>query len=734
MTTSPISINRKRKSKSPAPADSENKPAAANSLDSEETQAQAKKLMEFRRQARINQAENRAEMATDQDYYDGIQWSEEDLRVMEARGQAPLVFNLAATTIRWVTGTEKRTRIDYRVLGRRTEAVKPAQSKTSLLKYLQDVNKAQFERSRAFADAAIVGLGWLEDGIKNDPEDEPLFVRFESWRNVWYDPLSIAPDMSDARFLFREKWIDLDIAQLMFPQRAKELEAAADNILTTSQESAEFGTAYNPYLYGDPDSYGTVYGEPGDILGMGSRKRVLMCEAWYRVPQKVKVLRGEGTWNGSIYNPKDGIHQWALSNGVASTYDAVKMVMRLMIMCVNRNGFVVCQDSISPYWHNRFTLTPVWGYRRGRDNAPYGIMRGLRDASDDFNKRRAKALQLLSTKQVIADKGAVDNKNDAMDEIARPDGWIEKNPGKELTIKENTQLAPAHINMMEQDARYIQEAAGVTDENLGRQTNAISGKAIEARQNQGYTATSDLFDNLRLAIQLTGERQLSLIEQFYDEEKVLRLTGERKSDLQFVTLNGPEGVNVITEHQADFVVDEQDFRSTIRQAMFDTIMEMVPKLPPEIGLKILAIAFEMSDVPMKDEFLKILRDVTGMPDPDQEDDPAQMAARQAKEQETQAQTAAQMEDQRRQVAAQLSLIEGKAKAAIADGNKKELEALSTQLDALKKAMEVAGGAAANPGLARAADQIMADITGVPTVNNVAPPIPQDVIQQPVTNI
>jgi hypothetical protein len=727
-----VSFDRKKTKVTPEPA----RPKAVKKadLDSDEIQDQAKKLLEFRRQARINQAENRAEMATDQDYYDGLQWSDEDILVMEERGQAPLVFNLAATTLRWVTGTEKRTRIDFRVLARRKDGVKAAQVKTSLLKYLQDVNKAQFERSRAFADAAITGLGWLEDGIKNDPEDEPLFIRYESWRNVWYDPLSIAADMSDARFLFREKWVDLDVAQLMFPARKEDLASAADNILTSNQQNAEFGTSFNPYLYGDPDSFGTVYGEPGDVMGMGSRKRVLLCEAWYRVPQKVKVLRGDGTWNGSIYNPADGIHRWALESGVASTHDAVKMTMRLMIMCVNRNGFIVCQDSPSPYWHNRFTLTPVWGYRRGRDNAPYGIMRGLRDASDDFNKRRAKALQLMSTRQVIADKGAVENKSDAIDEMARPDGWIEKKPGSTLEIKENTQLAPAHINMMEQDARYIQEAAGVTDENLGRQTNAISGKAIEARQNQGYTATSDLFDNLRLAIQLSGERQLSLIEQFYDDEKTLRVTGERRSDLQFVMLNDLDGVNPITEAQADFVVDEQDFRSTTRQAMFDTIMEMVPKLPPEIGLKILSIAFEMSDVPMKDEFLKVLREATGMPDPDQEDDPQEMAVRQAKDQEAQAQNAAQMEDQRRQVAAQLALIEGKAKAAIAEGNKKELEALSLKLEALKKSMEVAGGAAANPMLAKAADQLMADITRVPTVNNIAPPIPPNVATPMASNV
>lgn len=711
-------------------------------LDSTEVEARKVKVLEWRRQARISQAENRAEMAKDQDYKDGIQWSEEDKTIVEGRGQTACVFNLVATTIRWVTGTEKRTRVDYRVMPRNADHRKQAESKTSLLKYLSDVNKLAFERSRAFDEAATVGLGWLEDGIRNDDEDEPLYARSESWRNMWYDPLSVAPDMSDARFLFREKWVDLDVAENMFPDRAEDLKIAASNIISASQVNREMG---NPYLYDDPAATSLLHGSPTDLLGCGSRERVLLSECWYRVPCKGKVLKQPGaTYHGAVFNPADPVHAWAMDNNLASTYDSVKMQMRLMIMVVTGSGATVLQDGLSPYWHNKFTFTPIWGYRRGKDNAPYGIVRGIRDPQDDLNKRRSKSLYLLNSKQVVADKGAVDDVSIAMEEVARPDGYIEINQGKRFDISPQAQLAAGHVTMLDQDARFIQESAGVTDENLGRQTNAISGKAIESRQNQGYTTTSDLFDNLRLAIQLTGERQLSLIEQFYDQPKQLRISGERKSDINFVDLNSEDGLNPITESQADFVVDEQDFRGTQRQAMFDSMLEMVAKIPdPVVGLKLLAIAFEASDLPMKDEFMKVLRDVTGMEDPNATDDPEaeaakqqQMQQQQAAQEEQAAQQQMAMELMTKKAMADIALIEGKAKEAIAKGNKAELEALLTKLDALTKAMTIAGSAAVAPELTTAADQILSDVTATPavmapapqgpTVNNIAPPLPPDV--------
>lgn len=682
-----------------------------NQTDDEAAQERFRQVQAWRKQAQQAQSRNRREMAIDEDYNDGDQWSAEDKEILQQRGQAPTVFNLIFNTVRWITGTEKRTRVDYRVLPRREDAVKQAEIKTKLLKYLADVNRAGFARSVAFESAVKSGLGWIECGIRSDEDEEPLYYRAESWRNVWFDPHSIEPDLDDCRFLFREKWVDLDLAQAMFPKHKHALEAEAHSLTDPSQQRAD---GASKYLYGDEDIIST-YSDVSDLAEMGVRPRVRLTECWYKVPTRCQVVKGlddlQGhSLDGAIYDPADPVLSWAVQSELASVHDAIKLQMRLMIYC----GDTLLSDGCSPYWHNRFPFIPVWGYRRAADNAPYGAIRQLRDPQDDLNKRRSKALLLLSTNQLIADDDAFDDWDETISEVARPDGVIRHKRGAQVQIRSNASLAPMHVSLMDQDARYIQEVAGVTDENLGRQSNAVSGKAIEARQNQGYTSTSDLFDNLRLAIQLAGEIQLALVEQFYSEEKVFRLTGE-KGQADFNQINtGPE--DQITASKADFVVDEQDFRGTIRQAMFDQMMEMVLKLPPEIGLKLMVVAFEMSEVPMKEEFIRVIREATGMPDPNAELSDEEKAA---VEQEKQA----QMMLQQRQIMAQLALLEGKAKEAAAKGDQAEMNKLMTKLLALQQSMKLAGGVAANPQLAQAADQIMRDVTGV---NNTAPGLPTNV--------
>ena len=43
------------------------------------------------------QAENRMQMAMDEDFYDHIQFTDEELQILAERGQAPLVFNMIRT-------------------------------------------------------------------------------------------------------------------------------------------------------------------------------------------------------------------------------------------------------------------------------------------------------------------------------------------------------------------------------------------------------------------------------------------------------------------------------------------------------------------------------------------------------------------------------------------------------------------------------------------------------------
>ena len=85
-------------------------------LDGEECKKQLRRLMNWWYRERQLQANNRTEQMTDHKFYDGGQWTSEDETELEARGQKALVFNQIKPTIDWILGTEKRTRIDYRIL------------------------------------------------------------------------------------------------------------------------------------------------------------------------------------------------------------------------------------------------------------------------------------------------------------------------------------------------------------------------------------------------------------------------------------------------------------------------------------------------------------------------------------------------------------------------------------------------------------------------------------------
>lgn len=660
------------------------------------------------------QADNRVEMATDQDFRDGIQWTEEEIQALRDRNQAPLVYNKIKPAIAWITGSEKRTRVDFKVVPRGKEDAEGSEAKTKLLKYIHDVNRQRSIWSRAFDDAVTAGVGWVEEGINPSPLEEKLLVRYENWRNVHYDHLSVEPDMSDSRFLFRSRSVDLDVAKLLFKGHDAVLEgAASDQAYMTGMDdddlraSGEYRTAYIDNV---PNGDYTL------------RQRVRLVECWYKNPEVVQILGGDGPWRGCWFNKQDPVLVWVVENGLAPIVgNRMMMVMRHMIFTApsgmeSEKAFdgELLHEGPLPFWHNRFPLTPVWGHRRKRDNAPYGAIRNLRDPQVDLNKSRSKAQFILATNQVVMDEGAVDDIDELAEEVARPDGVIVKKSGKELQIRNDKVLAEEYVQLMNQDAQYISEVSGVTDELMGRKTNAVSGAAIERRQDQGSLTTLDLFDNLRLARQISGEKQLCLAEQYYDEAKTFRLTNERGNP-EYTTINEQDDdgeiLNPITAAKADFVVDEQAYRTSVRQAMYQTMMDLITALAQggmgQAAMSLLDIALEMADIPMRDEVVARVRRITGQRPDDEELSDEEKAALEQQQQQDQ-------ELQARKLMAELEMLEGKAKEALGKGNTAIAKALTEKLGAMKQSLEISTALQASPNLGTMADEIMDDAArGIP---------------------
>lgn len=679
-------------------------PALEHPLDSNETRLRFDKVRDWYSQAISSQYSNRFEMSKDHAYYDGEQWSEEDKRELELRTQAALVFNKIKPTVDWILGTERKSRVDTLVLARNKDKTPSAEAKTKLLKYIDDVNMTAYHRSHAFADAVISGVGWLEIGVRGDSSDEPLYVNHESWRNIWYDHLSSDISMKDARYLFRSKWVDLDIAQAMYPDRFYELESEAQHVLRLYPFNSEDSNALGVGSYDEVtgrSSYSGGSNYVDDCVSSGNRRlRVRLIECWYKETSRTEVCHCPDTpIHGAVLNSGDVHQQFAISNGTASTVDAIRPIVRLMVYC----GKTVLFDDVSPYRHNRIPFIPIWCYRNGKDNAPYGIIRNLRDPQDDLNKRRSKVLHILNSNKVIVDANAATNWQEFYDEMQKSDGVIRVAAGSRITPLNDVQIAREQIELSREDAQFIQDVSGVTDENLGRDTRAESGVAIRSKQNQGLVATSVVFDNLNMAIQAQGEMQLSLVEQYYDFPKIIRLLND-KNAASYMEINQTFEDN-ITNDKSDFIVTQQDYRDTIRQSMFEMMTEFTTRLDPDLALNMLDLVVDMSDLPGREAIVNRIRKLNGQTDPDAAVTPEEEAQLALKEQESAAEQAMQKQMQQKMMELDLKLKESEAAKNEATLEKLKAEAVVKNIEALYSSMQAAQTVATVPGVVPIADEI-----------------------------
>ena len=688
---------RKKRYRSPIPATPValgERPFSGNRLDSAPMMRLHLRLLDMWQRELDRQAESRRAMAVDEDMYDNIQWTEEDAATLRDRGQLPLVFNVIATTLDWVIGSEKRSRTDFKVLPRRKEDGDPAKKKSELLKYLSDVNRTPFEVSRSFQDAAKVGVGWMEDGWQGDDEGEPIFSSYESWRNMLWDSAATRPDLEDGRFQCRSRWLDLDVAAAMFPKRRNLLQRSVDD--TNSFIGLDsYGDFAMDQLEVQTQGHGTSGRVTDNVTGY-QRQRLRVMEMWFKMPATVQKMRG-GMFNGEIFDPFSPGHTEELEADEAEIIE--KPMMRMFVALFTTAGMLWL--SASPYRHNRFPFTPVWNKRRGRDGMPYGIVRNIRDLQVDINKRASKALHILSTNKTIMDEGAVEDLDEFAEEVSRPDAVIVKKPGALLDINVDRDLSQWHLELMSRNIQMVQQVGGVTDENLGRSTNAVSGIAIQARQEQGALATSGLFDNLRFAQQVRGEKLLSITEQFMSAEKQFRITNSRGAP-EWVKVNDGLPENDIIRTKADFVISEEDWRASVRQAQVAELLDLLGKLAPvapQVVMVSLDLIIESMDIPQRDELVKRIRQVTGQVDPDADENDPDQQQRQAAAAEAQAL-------QQQQIMAGLRKLMADAAKSEAQAAKAQAEVSHVNMETQRSAIETAGTVAAVPAIADVADHML----------------------------
>lgn len=525
------------------------------------------------REAQDQTITSREQAERDRDYYDGKQWTQAEIDILNARKQPVVTSNRIKPKIDSLLGFEKRQRTDPKAYPRTPQHDKDAEATTDALRYVADNNNFSQTRSNVAENLFIEGCGAAVVRVQTLRSGErEIKIDHVPWDRFYADPHSRRRDYSDAKYMGVVVWMDEADALTEFP----------------GKEDVVSGC----YMGGDDD---------GDSFA--DRPKIVWSD---KQRKRIRVLQ----------------HRWK-ERGVWKT----------AILC--RGGYLRDPQD-SPYMDEdgepECDLIAVSAYV-DRDNNRYGVVRQMISAQDEINKRRSKALHRLSVRQVIAEHGAVADISQTKRELAKPDGYIEVNPDMRFELTDSTLLAAPELEML-REAKAEIDISGINPSLEGNQQ-APSGRAQEIQQASALSEMAVVFEALKDWSWRVYRSAWCRVRQYWTEEKWIRVTDD-ESNIRFVGLNHPvtageevqrlqeagepippelaHMAQVIPQHvvrienpvgeiDVDIIVEDGPDTVTVQAEQFEQLVQLASSRPDAIPIQ---MVIEASNLRNKDRILEHL--------------------------------------------------------------------------------------------------------------------------------
>lgn len=581
---------------------------------------------QFVREA-INQPSWRANADKEADYADGNQLDSDILKKQAQLGIPPAKENIIGPAIRAVCGYEAKTRTDWRVT---PDGDPGGQDVADALNYRLNQAERHSHADRALSDAfrpaATVGLGWVEVTRASNALQFPYRCRAVHRNEIWWDMQSVEPDLSDARWLFRRRWVDRQRAARMFPEHATIIMQSADKwIADLAGEMLEGGQSTGLAQAIDAERAWTVQ---EDNWFNDENQQVCLTEIWYRRWAEVTILRAN-TGRAVEYDPANPAHD-------AMVQSRRGVLERQIIPKMRRAYFMgphVLDDGPTPHPHDNFPYVPVWGSREDMTGIPYGLVRDMLFPQDNLNASISKLRWGMSASRTERTKGAVAMADEVFRRMAgRVDADIildaehMARPGARFEVKRDFQLNQQQFELMNDSRRAMERVSGITAAFQGQKGTAASGVQEQTQLEQSQIAVADLMDNFKEARRQVGELLMSLI--LHDtgrEEQPVVIEGDTLNPPRTVVLNKPEldpatGIqylsNDVQRTRLMVALEDVPSSSSFRAQQLSSLSESVKSLPQELQTVVMPFMIDLMDLPRKQQIVEAIRNATGQADPE----------------------------------------------------------------------------------------------------------------------
>jgi hypothetical protein len=551
---------------------------------------------------------NRLEMATDLRFVAGDQWPSTVRTERDAAGRPMLTFNLMPQFIRQVSNDVRQADISIKVSPvDDNDDPELAELYNGILQQIQYRSSAKHVYANAAESQIACGMGYwrIVTQYTNDDgfDQEILLKRIANPLSVYMDPGAIEPDRSDATWCAITEMVPRKSFKARYPK------AQETDIDVTSDSTTAFFWS--------------------------TRDAIRIAEYWKRtdVPKVIGITNTTNPDGTPIVDETGKPIE-------AKTIDVTGMDPKLLEMAGIRTrkakGYKVEQWIVSgkevlegpnEWAGSHIPIIAVVGEEIPLENLTVvrGMVRSARDPQQLFNFQMTagaesvalapKAPYLVTPTMIGPHKAQWDAANTTPRPylVYTPD---DNAPGGRPIREHPPEMPTAMMQMSQMSHDLIKSVTGIHDASLGAQGNETSGRAIRARQMEGDTANFHFKDNLEASLAYCGRQLIELIPKVYDNERVLRITGDQDKEERPVTINtvgpGPDGlpmkINDLSAGNFDVRVTIGQSFATKRLETMDSMMQLLSSIKdPNIANAVTYLAVKNMDWPGAEDAAKMIK-------------------------------------------------------------------------------------------------------------------------------
>ena len=520
----------------------------------------------------------------DKEFRLGRQWSSDQKRVLEARGQAPIVINRVHPAVESAKAMITANRPSFRCAPREDSDNKIAQVMSNMLAYVYDISDGRSVVRQAVDDYYVMGMGFIhiyQDPTKDMGKGEVCLHDVDPL-DVYVDPNSRSRFFDDAENIIISKYFTKDQAEKLYPMYKDKIKNATSrggfgnandfNAPTTIREGdgevqfpedvgrsreTDYIRGYERYTKVDVDEYRTFekFNGKEDLLDEEKFEEYLKKPA-YKIQgqlitdpekaaavytqlqtqmlmqhqQEVQQMEQMGYDKESIDKAKAKgpqvveMDEMTFEDLVAEgQIEVVKVTISRVKVCVII-GDTMLYSRILPI--EKYPIVPIMNIHT-RTPYPVSDVRLIKPLQEYINKTRSLIIAHATTStntKILVPEGSVDMK-DFEEKWAQPGVAIPYDPTDGAPVPVQPTPLPNELYQNEQTAKNdIDHALGLYEMMMGNSQSAPQTyKATISIDEFGQRKMKSKLADIEAALTRIANLAIPLMQQLYTSEKIFRV-------------------------------------------------------------------------------------------------------------------------------------------------------------------------------------------------------------------